>query len=845
MNRHGWLASAVLFPFAAVATDGQSDAAVSDAAAVTEATQVAGDAPAEAPATTDPAPAPEASTAGGENPPAEAVAADAGSTPETIPVDGAAEASAEEPKPESGNRFMQEIIVTAQKREENLQDVPISVQAFSADLLDARGIVDQSSLQQITPGLDIGTQVGYTTVFLRGVGTDAFLTADPSVATYIDGIYYPFAQSLVQAFGAVERVEVLKGPQGTLFGRNAVGGALSIITKNPSFSGPEVSLQTSYANFDDLQTRAYVNVPVTDTFAIGVSALYNSADYYIDGTAGGRPLPKEVSKGARFKARWAPLDELDIVLSYFRLGITGVGSIFQPNANPSLLGELLGIQAQDGYHGDVDAPSYTDVDNNVKYGQITYNAPGFDVKLIGSDQYINAAGCYDFDGSTLPLAQFCPPHQIADIQTGELQFVSTKDGWTPDWLQWIVGGYYFKGHQGFDPIYVTVGGLAGLAGPLSLLEQTGVTLPDGARDNLDQLLALAGPAGELSAQATTDTKSKAAFFQGTIAFTDWLSLTLGGRFQRETRSIGDSTVGLHNPDGSSTVLIRWPNARDQDGNRIGLTDTTKSFRPKVSLELRPFDGDMLVYASYQEAIKSATYNTLGLYLPPSYVKPEEMEAYEIGVKGSLFDGSTRYSAAAFWYDITNLQTQFISLLKGGAIAFENAKGARSRGVDFDTMTQLFPSLVDDLVFTLSGAYIDAVYTDFPDGSGYAEGTGLFTPNQDFTGNRVSRSPKWTLTSSLSKTWNISSGSIELSGDVYYNDGFYYAASNTTASEQKSYSLLGARASYLFDAWGLRISLFGKNLTDKKYAAGNLPTDFGNQYTLAPPRTYGVRLNWDF
>lgn len=760
---------------------------------------------------------------------------------ETIPVsEGPDQSATAAPVKEERqkSRMVEEIIVTAQKREEKLQDIPISIQAFSAEALDARGIIDQSGLQQVTPGLDIGSQVGYTTVFLRGVGTDAFLTADPSVAMYIDGIYYPFAQSLVQSFGAVERVEVLKGPQGTIFGRNATGGAISVVTKNPDFAAPETSVQLSYGRFDDFQSRVYTNVPLADNFAISVSALYNSADYYIKGTVAGEPLPKETSRGARVKVRWAPVEDLDATLSMFRLRISGVGSIFQPNANPSLLGTLVGIQAHDGYEGAVDTAAFTEVTNKVYYGNITYNAPGVDIKLIGSDQNMDAAGCYDFDGSQLPLAQFCPDHQVADIQTGELQFVSNADSWGSDWLQWIVGGYYFKGHQGFDPIHVTVAGLGENGTLHDLLNDL---LPASL---IDPVFALLGPTGQLSAVATTDTKSKAGFIQATAAITDWLSLTLGGRYQKETRSIGNSSTGVRLPNGE-TLPIPWHNAYDQNGKLIPPSYTTSTFRPKVSIELRPSDDGTLIYASYQEAVKSATYNTLGLYLPPSFVYPEEMKAYEVGIKGNAFNGATRYSAAAFWYDITNLQTQFISLLQGGAIAFENAKGARSRGVDFDTLTEVFPDTIENLIFTLGGAYIDAVYTDYPDGSGYREGNGLFDPSSDFTGNDISRSPRWTFTSSLSKTWFVGPGSFELAGDVYYNGGFYFAASNTSVSKQEAYTTYGARASYLYDPWQLRVTIFGRNLGNEKYAAGNLPTDFGNQYTLAPPRTYGVRLNWDF
>src|SRR5690606_4763471 len=142
----------------------------------------------------------------------------------SVDVDTGAQTATSRPARSSGNRFVDEIVVTAQKREENLQDVPISIQAFTADMLSARGIEDPKALQLATPGLQYSVVGGYSVVYLRGVGTDAFVpSADPSVATYIDGVYYAFGHGLAQALGSVERVEVLKGPQGTLFGRNSTG----------------------------------------------------------------------------------------------------------------------------------------------------------------------------------------------------------------------------------------------------------------------------------------------------------------------------------------------------------------------------------------------------------------------------------------------------------------------------------------------------------------------------------------------------------------------------------------------------------------------------------------------
>ena len=175
------------------------------------------------------------------------------------------------------SRMLEEVLVTAQKRAENNQDVPISVTAFSEDTLDALGITSPQDLQRVTPDLTYTTTQGASIIYLRGVGSDAYLMADPSVALYIDDVYFPFAQGLAQSFGAIQSIEVLKGPQGTLFGRNAVGGAVNIHSKSPSLE-PEASVQFSYESYDTQSLRLYGSYPITEQLAISVSAFQNSSE---------------------------------------------------------------------------------------------------------------------------------------------------------------------------------------------------------------------------------------------------------------------------------------------------------------------------------------------------------------------------------------------------------------------------------------------------------------------------------------------------------------------------------------------------------------------------------------
>ena len=361
---------------------------------------------------------------------------------------------------------------------------------------------------------------------------------------------------------------------------------------------------------------------------------------------------------------------------------------------------------------------------------------------------------------------------------------------------------------------------------------------------LDQLnLAIPNDLG-LAFHAILGTDSRAGFFQGSFAFNDLVSLTLGGRYQSEDRFIVRSDSGALNSDGSFTTLFDWKQigARDADGNTVPTSDTTKSFSPKGVIELRPFGKDTLIYASYQEAQKSATYNTVALYQPPAYVRPEKLRGTEVGVKTTLFDGVLQFNLAAFHYQITDLQVQFISLFQGGAVSFENAGAASVRGLDLDTRIKILPKTLDRLVLTLSASLLDGRYDDYRSASGFDPQTGFFGSDNDYTGNRTVRTPKFTGTLGLSKSWKVPDGRLEAGGDVYRNTGFDYAASNDPRFDQPAYTLYGARLGYRYQPWGLSLTAYGRNLGNTQYTQGLIATDFGPNYSLAPPITYGLRLN---
>ena len=780
--------------------------------------------------------------------------------PDSAAPNGPATEAAAPKEKKSGSRLIEEIIVTAQKREENLMAVPISIQAFSPESLEAAGVSDQMGLSKVVPGMDVGSQAGFSTVYIRGVGTDAWLTADPSVAAYVDGVYYSFTPSVIQEFGAVERVEVLKGPQGTLFGRNAVGGAINVITKDPDFLEEKLEVQAGLSNFNSYKVRAYSNMPLMDNLAVNFSALYKKGDSYLKGsTTAGKPLFSEVTSGARVKVRWAPTDTTEAKLALVRTYTQSNGAM-PLNRDPSPLGSAVGVPGAEGeYTSHVDERLYLRGDGTTFSGEIKQELPFMDVKVLASDQHHTQPYNYDFDASEKPIVSFDIPVHYADIQEGELQFLSNANSPGAEWLTATAGVFYYQNEQGFDPIRVTVANLD----PRNL-QANGVNLPQNLYDLLDSYYGPSSTLGGLLSNlgipsagvpfytvtdtALIETKSISGYVQLTAALNEWAKLTLGGRYQREKRGVKESNTNVQALNGSDAMTIQaisWTQARDGEGNPHPLYDITKGFKPKIGLDLMPFGDDTLLYATYQEAVKAHAYNAYAIYLRPAYVKPEKTTAYEMGLKGSFFEGTTRFSIAAFYYEIKDLQTQFVSLINGGAVSFENAGTAYSKGIDFDSQIELFPSVLDGWAMTLNGAFINAKYDKYKSGSGYDENTKIFGSNHDYSGNRQVRSPKYTANAALTKTFSFDGGSLELGGNYYYNDGFFYTASNDPDYMQPSFSTVGAHVAYEFEPWKTRLSIFCDNLTDKYYTNGLLVTDFGPNYAVAPPRTYGFTVNVEF
>lgn len=748
------------------------------------------------------------------------------------------------------NVLLEEVVVTAQKREENAQSVPVAIKAFTGEQLEVLGIANTRDLTRVTPGLQFTEQAGYTLIYLRGIGTDAFLSnADPSVATYVDGLYIPAQQGLITDLAGVERVEVLKGPQGTLFGRNSTAGAINVITKTPG-QFAELDLQQDIANRGTYRTALYSSLPMTDSLAVSVSGIYRTTNPYFHlednpcllCSDPPSDLKAESTYGGKLKLRWNPVDNLDVLLgAYFLKQSTPNGSQMAQNTNPSLLGIATGYKPpSDDYEISRNEKTRATTENRAFYANITWSLPFADLKTIVGRQLIQTENSrYDYDGTRRPLVTFYSNNQPAYLTTAEFQIASNDASWRADQFKWVGGFYYYHSRAGFKPLDLSVGGTG-----VPVLPNLGLLTPDQVQQLISALPLLGNIPGidltnasvNLRVYGFLETNSYSEFAQGTYDFADWFGLTLGLRYQQEDRSLPDQRTTLRNDGGSELPVFQWHAPKVSNDNT--------SY--KVSLNFKPTE-DVLFYLTTARGYKSGTYNATAIYTPPNYVLPETVYSYEAGVKSQLLNGSLRLNAAAFQSNLNNLQTIFVSLTNGGAITFENAGKARSRGVEFDAVWVPLRQLDPGLAVTAGASLIDAIYTDYKNASGFNETTGLFQQNLDFTGNQIARSPRTSGNIGLNQAIDFGAGesTVDLGVDAYFNGGFYFTAQNLESARQKAYYLFNARAGYTYNPWRLSATLFAENLADRRHIASSFTEDFGTFTTYAPPRLYGVKMKWNW
>jgi len=711
----------------------------------------------------------------------------------------AAIAQTSEPEQDSqgtGGPQLEEIIVTAQRTKQRMQDVPIAVTAVTSSSLEARGISTSENLTNVVPGLQINRYGSTITPYLRGVGA---LAGSPnqenSVATYVDGIYIASPSGGMTAFNNIDRIEVLKGPQGTLFGRNATGGVIQIITRTPQHT-PAMDFSFGYGNYDTVSSSAYVTGGLSETLAADVAVQYrDQGDGFGRDLFNGQDTYYSRNYGARSKILWEPSAATSVTISadYNNLVDHSANYVYDPDGPVP----LNPFQVFGGnYDTFTDLPSQIEVET--WGGSLTVRQDvGFaELVSLSARRIMKGLFQFDRDSTPAPILSFITP-LMNKTWSQEVQLVSTSGG--P--LDWTVGAFYYHMEGGYVPA-----NLIGFAlGP--------------APDAISTI------------RGVQKNESVSVYAQATYEIVPQLELTGGLRYTSEKQRINYDVSRVNNYDGTYDFSSK---------NKTSFKKPT--WRMALDYE---FDNGIHTYVSYNRGIKSGGFEVLSPgtrptpedpNVPvPSY-KPKILDAYEFGIKSELFDRRLRLNVAAFYYDYQDIQ---VSSNPGTFIFTTNAASAKIKGIDGD-----FDAVVTD-DFRLSGgfAFLRGKYGDFPNPDVYDE-SGIPTLLENAKGNTTGRTPKFTANVLASYTKETPVGEFGLTGSWAHNSGYYFFPD--VRVKAPSYDLFGASVSWTDSSDTLTVRVWGENLTDKRYLSQFAEgLGLGDTYTYAAPRTYGVTLSGRF
>jgi iron complex outermembrane receptor protein len=694
---------------------------------------------------------------------------------------------------------LEDVVVTAERRPERMQNVPITVTAITADTLQRTGVLTTQDLNAAVPGLNFTTLSSAAVIFLRGVGTtNPVVGNESSVPVYIDDVYQPSFKGDIFSFNNIDQVEVLKGPQGTLFGRNATGGAIQITTKQPSdiFSA---DLGVGYESYDTKIARGYVTGQIADNLDADFAAYFRGQSGTLGTNTGtGDRIGTDQEQSYRTKWVWTPDSRTTVTASAQYLSTQGSeGFIYQQL--PGSLG-IDGVTKYDGNpydaHGTFDPTGHTR--QHAEALRVEHDFDEFN--LVSISGYSGTRSYYFYEPDQVPadiLNAYLPSSENAFSQ--EIQLLSKSQSK----LQWILGGYYFNDVAKF-PLTLTGAGVF----PVSFLHRA----------------------------TRGDVNSYSVYGQATYPITDDTKLTAGGRFNWDT--IGYSGQAFTN-FGPASPLLTDSNHHTQPTYRVSLDHN--------------FTPDVLGYASYNRGYKSGTFNLIDVPTEPA-TKPETLDAYEVGLKSEFFDQRVRLNGAAFYYDYKNLQV----LVNKGPIAVEsNAPAATIYGLDFDGEAVIASGLTARIGLSLLhdefSNYPNATfYAPNPLGGNVSEALGTcpvgHTASPDGNGcsakgNNLPRVPNFTL--NLGATYDVpfGDGDVAFTVNDYINGGFYWHADNY--EKQGSYNLLSADIAWTLpnQAWSFRV--YGRNLTDEHAYDDVQESSFGFFGNAIHPRTFGGEIDYHY
>jgi len=785
---------------------------------------------------------------------------------------------------------IEEVLVTAQKREQNVQDVPIAVSAFDKDFLDEAGIDDVLELQFFVPGLTIynNQTAGQTNINIRGVGTAGnSLSLESSVGLYIDGVYRSRQTSAIGDLVDVERVEVLKGPQGTLFGKNTASGAIQFLTRKPDINGTGGFLELQAGNEGFTNFKGAVNVPLVEgTSAIRISGGASQRDGYVKNVTTGTDTNDRDRFNIRAQFLWDNGDDLSVrvIGDYSELDevcCSGVNSFDGPGdtaanflaAGGSLppTGNLPGasfvlpldvLAGAVGFTGTTviladqfddkilaqDIDPFAKIEESGVSLEVSWDlSEDMTLTSITSTRSYEGVGNVDADFNSLPILTASGGNTDLDTFTQEFRV----NGIWNDNVQYVAGAYYFD--QDLDNFTTLRLGsaanvlLAGGATTAQLIGGAAVCPLLGLTDAVCSGPAFPGGEGSDNFSVQNQT-SWAVFAQADVNLTEDLVMTFGLRYLDEEKDMDvQFTETIFTPIFAAFTPLS-PAVPNVDGEKFEDTETTGTLKFSYF-----WNDDIMTYFSYGRGYKSGGTN-IDRISPatgaPLIFDPETSESYELGLKGDFLENRLRMNLALHQTDFDEFQA---NTFVGTGFVLQNAGSIKASGFEADVM-----GIVNSWLTVTGGlAYVDAEYDSFVGGACIRTPFGN-TPDQsepgfptvcDSSGNTVDSTPELTFYASLLAEREFRDGFLFGRFDVNRRGDNPSGTDNDPNKEGPAYTLANVRVGYRFTDEKYEVSLWAKNVFDEDYRNGafNSVIREGSLTSYhTEPRTYGLtfRANFD-
>lgn len=692
---------------------------------------------------------------------------------------------------------IQDIVVTAQRREEKLQNVPISVTALSSQQLSAAGIANVQDVAVLTPSLAASGQLGNFQPRIRGIGSSLFGPGiESSIATYIDGVYVAALPASLFSFAGVDRVEILKGPQGTLFGRNATGGLVQIVTKKPSFT-PSGLVNVSYGNYQTISGDIYLTTPASDKIAVdfAMHGLSQDKGYGKNEFTGEDNNRTDYDIAVRSQLLFDSGQGTSVRLAGDYFATSGSQGAFRPY--PIKYGtQLFGPQPTSSrpWDADVNVGQHISLRGYGLSGRVDQELPFADLISITAYRDAKQSVLFDLDQTrTDALSIF---YEERDRQFSQEVQLASKAGSD---ISWLVGGYYFWAKSQFDPEEIRLGSL--------LIDPT-------------------FPVGKLSITSTQSTRSYAAFGQATVPVRDVVNITMGLRYTSERRGYEGSQSAILT-DGTNVGVIAFQAPSHVTFNKLTW---------RLALDHR-FTPEVMAYVSYNRGFKSGGYNPIGSFNDPPY-EPETLDAYEVGVKADLFDRRVRLNPAFFYYDYKNIQ---VPIYGAGVSKVVNGPSATIYGLDVD-----FVALITRALSLRGGvSIIHDRFGNFPGAisSVPLPGGGNLLSPINAKGYRLPHTADWSATIAADYEIPTTFGKIAFNVTYNHNDGYFTEIDNVR--RQSAYDLISASARVALEGDKVSLTIWGRNLANEAIALIMNSSDNGGGAAYESPRTYGATLGFKF